>query len=107
MLGAIHDEVRAEHPATPEANTYLKRKYQAAFESIGQNWTTYSPAGTDYQSFFTGGIPSGDIWCGVNGLKTAEQALLFDGVAGQPHDPCYHKACDTLANVDMTRWLIF
>jgi hypothetical protein len=28
------------------------------------------------------------------------EAREFGGEAGAPHDPCYHKSCDTLANVD-------
>ena len=32
-------------------------------------------------------------------LKTAEQVTLFGGILGEPLDPCYHQACDTLTNI--------
>ncbi len=37
---------------------------------------------------------------GAEGVKTAEQAAIFGGTAGEPYDPCYHQACDTIDNVD-------
>jgi aminopeptidase S len=33
---------------------------------------------------------------------TEEQAAQWDGTAGEAFDPCYHSACDDLANVDAT-----
>ena len=32
-------------------------------------------------------------------MNSEAQARLFGGKAGQPFDPCYHKACDTSANI--------
>ena len=26
--------------------------------------------------------------------------FVYGGTAGEPHDPCYHQACDTYGNVD-------
>jgi hypothetical protein len=25
---------------------------------------------------------------------------LFGGAAGRPYDPCYHRACDTIENIN-------
>ncbi len=33
---------------------------------------------------------------------TEQQALAYDGVAGQPYDPCYHQACDDITNISTT-----
>jgi hypothetical protein len=33
-------------------------------------------------------------------VKTAASAQRFGGSANYPYDACYHKACDTVANVD-------
>ena len=33
---------------------------------------------------------------------TAEQAAKWDGTAGTAFDPCYHQACDTMDNLDLT-----
>jgi hypothetical protein len=31
-------------------------------------------------------------------VKTAQQAAVYGGTAGVAYDPCYHAACDTIAN---------
>ena len=52
---------------------------------------------SDYGPFIAAGIPSGGLFTGAEGIKTAEEAATWGGTAGQPYDPCYHQACDTLA----------
>ncbi len=44
------------------------------------------------------GIPSGGLFTGAEGVKTAAEVVLWGGTAGQQYDPCYHLACDTFAN---------
>ena len=56
---------------------------------------------SDYGPFITAGIPSGGLFTGAEGVKTAEEAGIWGGTAGRPYDPCYHQACDRLANVDL------
>jgi len=55
---------------------------------------------SDYGPFIAVGvdIPSGGLFTGAEGIKTAEEAALWGGTAGQQYDPCYHLACDTFAN---------
>jgi Iap family predicted aminopeptidase len=55
------------------------------------------PAGTDHVGgasdhapFDRDGIPVGGLYTGAS----------EPGANGEPRDPCYHRACDTLANVD-------
>lgn len=55
---------------------------------------------SDHAPFAERGIPVGGLFTGADEPKTAEEEELFGGRAGQPHDECYHQACDTLANVD-------
>lgn len=55
---------------------------------------------SDYGGFIAVGIPSGGLFTGAEGIKTAEQAALWGGTAGVAYDPCYHSACDTLGNID-------
>ena len=43
-------------------------------------------------------IPSGGLFTGAEGIKTAAEASIWGGTAGQQYDPCYHLACDTFAN---------
>jgi Zn-dependent M28 family amino/carboxypeptidase len=55
---------------------------------------------SDHGPFIRAGIPVGGLFTGAEDLKTSEEAELFGGTAGSPHDPCYHQACDTVENVD-------
>jgi hypothetical protein len=51
--------------------------------------------------FIFAGIPSGGLSTGAEGIKTAAEAALWGGTAGQQYDPCYHLACDTYDNVNL------
>jgi aminopeptidase Y len=53
---------------------------------------------SDYGPFIAVGIPSGGLFTGAEGIKTAEEARIWGGTAGDQYDPCYHLACDTFAN---------
>ncbi|HXV33435.1 MAG TPA: M20/M25/M40 family metallo-hydrolase [Gaiellaceae bacterium] len=55
---------------------------------------------SDYDAFINAGIPAGGLFTGAEGIKTAEQAAIYGGTAGVAYDPCYHLACDTIANVN-------
>jgi Zn-dependent M28 family amino/carboxypeptidase len=64
---------------------------------------------SDYGPFITttspahpAGIPAGGLFTGAEGLKTAAQAAVYGGTAGVAYDVCYHQACDTFANVNLT-----
>lgn len=55
---------------------------------------------SDYQAFLRAGIATGGVFTGDAGIKTPEQAQLWGGRAGVAFDPCYHRPCDTVANID-------
>ena len=57
---------------------------------------------SDYGPFIAADIPSGGLFTGAEGMKTAQEAAVFGGIAGAPYDPCYHAACDTYANNSAT-----
>jgi aminopeptidase Y len=57
--------------------------------------------GSDHFFFAQAGIPIGGIFSGASELMSADQAAANGGQAGQPMDPCYHLACDTIENVDV------
>jgi Zn-dependent M28 family amino/carboxypeptidase len=57
---------------------------------------------SDYASFTAVGIPVGGLFAGANDLKTAEQAAVYGGTAGQPYHACYHLACDTASSLNTT-----
>jgi Peptidase family M28 len=57
---------------------------------------------TDHTAFFDAGIPVSGLSTGVGSPKTASQALIFGGEAGEDWDACYHQSCDTIDNVNIT-----
>jgi Zn-dependent M28 family amino/carboxypeptidase len=54
---------------------------------------------SDYGPFIAVGIPAGGLFSGAEGEKTAEEAAIYGGTAGEPYDPCYHQACDDITNL--------
>ena len=59
-------------------------------------------ARSDHAPFVAAGIPVGGMFTGADGQKSQAEAAKFGGRAGEPYDACYHRACDTLANVNNT-----
>ena len=56
---------------------------------------------SDYGPFLCAGIPAGGLFTGAEELKTAEQAEIYGGTAGEPYDPCYHLGCDDIDNLNL------
>lgn len=56
---------------------------------------------SDDGAFLRAGIPAGGYYTGSTERKTRRQARRFGGRARRELDPCYHRACDDLANVDV------
>jgi aminopeptidase S len=75
--------------------------FARAFEDAGLVWQSVPFGGSsDHFPFDLAGIPTGGLFSGANERKSTTQADLFGGTADAPNDPCYHEACDTVANVD-------
>jgi aminopeptidase S len=55
---------------------------------------------SDHASFQRAGIEVGGVFTGASGRVSGASAERFGARAGRPADPCYHQACDTLANVN-------
>ena len=53
---------------------------------------------SDQKSFTDIGIPAGGVFSGAEEIKTQQEAEIWGGKAGVALDPCYHRACDNLAN---------
>ena len=45
--------------------------------------------------------PKGDVVDKTLVGDAPQEAKAWGGTAGKPYDPCYHRVCDTLANVDL------
>lgn len=55
---------------------------------------------SDYGPFINVGIPAGGLFTGAEGIKTAEEAAIYGGTAGDAYDSCYHQSCDTIDNIN-------
>jgi Peptidase family M28/PA domain len=55
---------------------------------------------SDQVEFAEAGIPTGGLFAGANDPKTPTEVQLFGGTAPELLDACYHRACDTQANVN-------
>ncbi|GGT36158.1 M28 family metallopeptidase [Nonomuraea spiralis] len=88
-------------PAGPPGSDEIEKLYEKYFDLLhqGHNGTDFDGR-SDYGPFIEAGIPSGGVFTGAEGIKTPEEAAIFGGTAGQPYDPCYHQACDTVANIN-------
>ncbi len=89
-------------PGSPMA--HIEAMYHQYFDQVGlpieQEPFSNSYGATDHTAFYDAGIPVSDLHTGTDLPKTKEQAAIFGGKAGEPWDPCYHQACDTIDNVN-------
>jgi Zn-dependent M28 family amino/carboxypeptidase len=85
--------------AGPAGSESIEKLYVDYFNSVGlPSEPTPFNGRSDYGPFIAIGIPSGGLFTGAEGIKTAAQAATYGGTAGQAYDPCYHAGCDTYAN---------
>ncbi len=86
-------------PAGPEGSAQIEKTFERYFDSVDEPFKGTDFSGrSDYGPFIANGIPSGGLFTGAEGIKTAAEAAIWGGTAGQQYDPCYHLACDTYAN---------
>ena len=86
-------------PAGPAGSAQIEKTFEAFFNMRGVPFKGTDFSGrSDYGPFIAVGIPSGGLFTGAEGIKTAAEVALWGGTAGQQYDPCYHLACDTYAN---------
>jgi Zn-dependent M28 family amino/carboxypeptidase len=85
----------------PPGSTQIEDLYESFYSSRGIPFKGTDFSGrSDYGPFIAAGvdIPSGGLFTGAEGIKTAQEATIWGGTAGQQYDPCYHLACDTFVN---------
>ena len=85
----------------PFGSGHIEQTFAGFLSAIGvQTEGTDFTGRSDYGPFIAVGIPSGGLFTGGDGVKTAAQAAKWGGTAGITYDPCYHIACDNLGNVN-------
>ena len=88
--------------AGPNGSGNIEDVFLDYFESMDlETEPTAFDGRSDYGPFIAVGIPAGGLFTGAEGIKTAEEAAIYGGTAGEQYDPCYHLACDTFANISL------
>ena len=107
MLGStnyvrfVYDGDGSDTPdAGPPGSAQIEDVFTRYFASQGlESEPTAFDGRSDYGPFIEDGIPAGGLFSGAEGEKTAEQAAIYGGTAGEPYDPCYPEACDNINNL--------
>ena len=90
-------------PAAPTGSGAIEDLFNGYFSGRGLAFEpTPFDGRSDYGPFIAAGIPAGGLFTGAEDTKRPDQVPLYGGMAGIAYDPCYHQACDTIANVNNT-----
>jgi len=86
----------------PEGSAQIEKTFEKFYNKVGESFKGTDFSGrSDYGPFIAVGIPAGGLFTGAEGIKTAEEAGIWGGTAGDQYDPCYHLACDTYENISL------
>ena len=85
----------------PEGSGAVEDAFHRYFSAVGlaSSETPFSGR-SDYGPFIAKGVPAGGLFTGAEGTKTAAEAAIYGGVAGESYDTCYHLFCDAFTNVN-------
>jgi hypothetical protein len=88
------DQSTSQAPvAVPPGSTAIEDLYESYYTLVGEPYDDTAFDGrSDHQAFIEAGIPSGGLFTGAEVPKTAEQAAIWGGTAGEQFDPCHHQA---------------
>jgi Zn-dependent M28 family amino/carboxypeptidase len=97
------DQSTFEAPvAIPAGSTAIEDVFESFYTRLGEPYDDTAFDGrSDYQAFIDNDIAAGGLFTGAEEPKTAAQAAIWGGTAGEQLDQCYHQACDTFANVNL------
>ncbi len=85
------------------AGNFARDTMTAYYTSKGIPWEYIDVQGrSDHASFRSYGIPTTGMYSGGEVTKTSAQAQKWGGTAGRAFDPCYHRSCDTISNINTT-----
>ncbi|MEV0279468.1 M28 family metallopeptidase [Streptomyces sp. NPDC050610] len=73
-----------------------------ATKNIPTEIETEGDGRSDHAPFKNAGIRVGGLFSGADYIKTAAQAQKWGGTSGRAFDACYHRSCDTSANINDT-----
>lgn len=83
----------------PEGSEAIEALFASYFTALRLPYDDSEFSGrSDYEAFIYNGIPSGGLFTGAEGVKSAQQVALWGGTEGAWFDPNYHAPADTLSN---------
>jgi Zn-dependent M28 family amino/carboxypeptidase len=102
MVGSPNsDRIVYDGDAGPSGSRKIENAFRSYFAARHLPVEQESLGGSsDHASFADVGIPVGGLFTGADDIKSASSARRVGGTANLPFDSCYHKACDSVANVD-------
>lgn len=107
VLGIYDGDGSAFNFSGPAGSGAIEKDFQDFYTNKGLPYVPSLFSGrSDYAAFLENGIPSGGLFTGAEELKTPEEAQLFGGTAGISLDPCYHKKCDDVTNLNKEAFLL-
>jgi len=93
----------SSNAAYPAGSAQVEMSFQDYFDGLGLTHNQVAIGSrSDHAGFLASGIPAGGLFTGAESPKSPAEFALFGGTEGAPLDACYHRACDTIANVDWT-----
>ena len=97
----VYDGVTSTAGEVPPGSAEIEGLFRAFLDARRQPyWSADLSGRSDYAPFMEAGVPVGGLFTGAGEKKTEEEANRYGGLAGRPYDPCYHRNCDTIANID-------
>jgi hypothetical protein len=91
-----------DEPGAPIGSTVARELLASAVERAGGTPVGVDlGGGSDHRGFAEAGVATAGVFSGAGEAVTGEQAAASGAVAGRPADPCYHQACDDLANANL------
>ncbi|KAH7030608.1 aminopeptidase Y [Microdochium trichocladiopsis] len=107
VLGVYDGDGGAFNFSGPAGSAQIEKDFEEFYTANGQAFVPSVFSGrSDYAGFIENGIPSGGLFTGAENIKTAEEAALFGGEAGVAYDVNYHKAGDTIDNLNTDAFLL-
>jgi Zn-dependent M28 family amino/carboxypeptidase len=86
----------------PDGLAEIEDTFEAYYESVGESFQDTAFDGrSDYGRSSRSAFQRAACFTGAEGIKTADEALLYGGTADDQYDPCYHLAFDTFADVNL------
>lgn len=90
----------------PAGSDHIEHLFEDYLEEVGlKTAPTEFDGRSDYGPFLDVDIPSGGLFTGAEGIKTAEEAEWWGGDAGVAYDVNYHGAGDTVSNLNVGAWI--